>query len=96
MGQRRGYLGIQELQDAGAAERKLIEKKNLKKKKSDKSKKKKKEENKRSISLDARAFEKKHKDSPKGTSFYWKATIELLSGFVVYIYLTCIVDSKFC
>ena len=32
MGQRRGYLGIQELQDAGAAERKLIEKKNLKKK----------------------------------------------------------------
>ena len=33
MGQRRGYLGIQELQDAGAAERKLIEKKNLKKKK---------------------------------------------------------------
>ena len=96
MGQRRGYLGIQEVQDAGAAERKLIEKKNLKKKKSIKSKKEKEKANKRSIQFDVQAFEKKHKDSPKGTSFFWKATVEILSGLVVSVYLTCVVDSKFC
>ena len=89
MGQRRGYLGIQEIQGAGAAERKLNEKKN-------KSKKEKKKENKRSIKFDVQAFEKKHKDLPKGTSFYWKASVEILRGLVVYVYLTCIVNSKFC
>ena len=61
-----------------------------------KSKKAKCEDSKRSIKSDIAAFEKKHKDEPKGTSFFWKSTIEIVQGLVVNLYLTCIVDSKFC
>ena len=99
MGQRRGYLGIKEVQDAGAEEKRLQASKLSKKKKNSgviKSKKAKCEDSKRSIKSDIAAFEKKHKDEPKGTSFFWKSTIEIVQGLVVNLYLTCIVDSKFC
>ena len=96
MGQRRGYLGVKEIMDAGAEERRANVKKKSKKNASSKKSENKSGSDQRTIKSDVRAFEKKYKDSPKGTSFFWKASIEILKGLVVHVQLTCIVDSKFC
>ena len=82
MGQRRGYLGVKEIMDAGAEERRANEKKKPKKntslEKSEKS-----ESSQRSIKSDVKAFEKMHKDAAKRTSFFW--SIEILKGLVVHV-----------
>ena len=85
MGQRKGYLGVKDIMDAGAEERRANEKKKSKKNASSKKSENKSGSDQRTIKSDVRAFEKKYKDSTKGTSFFWKASIEILKGLVVHV-----------
>ena len=39
-------------------------------------------------------WEKSHKDAQKGTSQFWKTSIEMIRGVTVPIWLTAVKDSK--
>lgn len=102
--QRQGFLGIKEIQKAGKEKRDADKKKEKKsnkdkkkeKKDADKKNKKMEDENKRSMKKDVAAWEKKHEKTRKGTSWMWKATLDIMKNVSSVIYLTAIQDSKIC
>ena len=51
---------------------------------------------KRNHSNEVKAWGKLHEDATKGSSWYWKTTIEIMKGFVCTLWLTGIMDSKIC
>ena len=51
---------------------------------------------KREFSKEVATWEKEHKDERKGTSQYWKATIEVMRGIFTTLWFTGVIDSKMC
>ena len=89
LAQRRGFLGVTELQ--GASEIATKEAKKSKKASSGQ-----KLEKQKSFSKIIEAQQKSKKNSRKGTSQSWKATVEVVINFTVSLWLTAVQDSKMC
>ena len=86
MGQKRGYLGVSELVEAGS--RKVSKEKSKAVKDTPKRRKS-------NIQTNVSSWEKDNLSVRKGTFWVWKTVVEIVKGKFLTVYLTAVRDSKF-
>ena len=80
--QRRGFLGVKQIEDAGK-----VQKNKKPKSKNDEG---------RSMKKDIAAWEKKVASVQKGSYWMWKTSLQIMKDVYTTVYLTAIKDAKIC